>query len=146
MSHWPVRFSLALLLLCTGGCNESGRVSSPSPDSPSTGSTYTYNGSSDSGISLVRGWFTLVPGESTSVHGEWHFNTVGDSTGCGPQIGNGALTGSLRSGALDIDLNPLSADNNVLLTGMSADSGYAGAWTWITFAGPSKQGTFVATR
>ncbi len=130
------------LLLWSWGCTDQGNP----PSAPVHYDTYAYRATTDSGRVLVQGWFTLIADESTSVHGEWNFTAVAETTGFGRQFGTSTLTGAKRGSQLDLNLNPAYADNNVMLSGSSNDSGYAGTWTWITFAGPTARGPFTATQ
>jgi len=56
------------------------------------------------------------------------------------------LAGRVDGRSVTINLNPGWVDNNVILAGTVVDGRIEGQWTWITFAGPTTTGTFVATK
>ena len=58
---------------------------------------------------------------------------------------SGACEGSLRAGALEIDLDPGWADDNVLLSGTVRGGQSTGQWLYCTMAGGKTMGTFTLT-
>lgn len=56
---------------------------------------------------------------------------------------SGNYAGQSRSGAINIDLTPRMADNNVLLVGAITGGTITGEWSHSTIAGPQKMGTFT---
>jgi hypothetical protein len=106
--------------------------------------TYEYEAMDSSGNSVVSGTITILINEDSTVTGEWSF--TGDRNDIGPQIGSGILSGTiLPDGTISIDLNPGSADNNVVLEWNQGDGSIdTGIWTWSTISGPASEGTFRA--
>ncbi|MEK6756645.1 MAG: hypothetical protein AABZ02_10890, partial [Bacteroidota bacterium] len=60
--------------------------------------------------------------------------------------GAGLLTGMVDGRDVSINLNPGWVDNNVVLQGTFENDRLRGRWSWITFAGPTSEGTFDATK
>lgn len=133
--------AVTLILL---GCSDIGGPDSrlPPPIAPA-GDTYSYTAYDSTGTPVTRGWLTLIR-DGYSVSGEWHLQAIGSPKNIGPQIGDGNLRGEIRNGNLIVELQPNFRDNNIGLIGTLSGATYAGVWTWISFIGPTNQGTFVA--
>lgn len=84
--------------------------------------------------------------DSTAIAGTWAFQGVSSVDRVGPQVGSGTLAGELTGSKLSIDLNPGWRDNNVILIGSAQGEKIVGTWSWITFAGPTSNGTFEAVK
>ena len=99
---------------------------------------YDYTASDSSGTQFaVRGMmrFRVDAGEERSFSGSWDFSKVGAPGDVGPQVGNGELRGEvIGSDSVRIDLNPQSADQEVLLAGRFTDGPFSfrieGRWTY----------------
>jgi hypothetical protein len=111
-----------------------------------TESVFDYTGYARNGSVIVRGHLTILLQDSGSVGGRWQLRALADTSRIGPQHGQGRLLGHLRSGVLNINLNPNYVDNNILLTGRFTRDRYVGQWSWVGFAGVLTTGTFQAVR
>ena len=81
-------FGLVLIFPLLLSCSDAGTQ-------PPTGvDAYDYTAFDDSGVVLVKGWFTLVAVDSVTVEGEWNLKKRGDPQNIGPQEGEGTLLGS----------------------------------------------------
>jgi hypothetical protein len=111
--------------------------------------TYEYTARGKDGGVLVTGQFALAIVADTLVSGTWSTRwAVGADTTSevGPQVGHGTLAGTVRQGALLIDLTPGNADNNAVLQGTWSGNSVRGTWTWITISGPRTTGSFTAIK
>ena len=52
----------------------------------------------------------------------------------------------IQGTSISMNLNPGWADNNVVLSGTVEKDRISGKWTWITFVGPTAEGTFEAIK
>jgi hypothetical protein len=132
--------AVALAALAASGCDD---MTGPGPI-PSGG--YAYTGFDSSGVVVVTGWLTLDLRDPARVTGEWRLEPVGNPQNIGPQTGEGRLQGAMADGMLQVDLNPGSADNNVLLDGTLAGNAFRGRWMYSGFAGVLNEGSFEALR
>lgn len=107
---------------------------------------YSYRGFNAKGVLSVVGTMSLTATDTTSVIGTWAFEGVSPGDQVGPQVGSGRLVGNVQQTAISINLNPGWADNNVLLLGTIGSHRITGRWTWVTFAGPTTDGTFEAVQ
>lgn len=107
---------------------------------------YTYTSYDSSGTALVRGWFTLITADSTTISGEWHLEPVGDPQRIGPQTGDGKLVGRIDGEKVSIELNPKVSNNNLQLIGTLTSGRLTGQWNWIRYDGMANQGTFQAVK
>ena len=124
---------------CTSSMESAGGLDAP----------YQYIARSAGGNALVTGQLTLTVTDDSMVSGTWSTRWAlgaDTTTEVGPQVGHGTLAGTLRQGALVIDLTPGNADNNAVLQGTWSGNTVAGAWTWITISGPRTTGTFTAVK
>lgn len=133
--------SLGLILAATFlivGCNDD-------ESSPATGS-YRYTAFLNSTL-VVEGTIQIDSLSAQNVSGSWDLHAVGEERNdIGPQVGTGTFTGSLDAGALNINLNPQMADNNVTLHGVFSGNTIRGEWSFSGFAGVINQGSFMAQR
>lgn len=146
----------AMLALLTWGCasdladavgpytpTENGR----SKDQSYTVSVrYQYAGYDHESRQVVKGFITIVRGESNSISGGWQLEATGDPSGIGPQVGSGKLVGAVDGERIWIGLNPDYVDNNVMLVGRISGSVVSGTWEYVGFPGVLAQGTFRAVR
>jgi hypothetical protein len=112
-------------------------------------SDYQYTARGAGGEALVTGQLTLTVSDDSVVTGSWSTRWApgaDTTTEVGPQVGHGTLAGTLRQGALLIDLTPGNADNNAVLLGSWTGSAVTGTWTWITISGPRTTGAFTAVK
>jgi hypothetical protein len=105
---------------------------------------YDYRGFDAKGSLVVAGTMSMTATDTTSVSGTWAFEGVSLVDKIGPQVGSGRLVGNIQQTTISINLNPGWADNNVLLLGTIGSRRITGRWTWVTFAGPTTEGTFEA--
>lgn len=109
--------------------------------------SYRYSARGANGDALVTGELILTVTDDSVVSGTWSTRWAfgaDTTTEVGPQVGHGTLAGTLRQGALLVDLTPSNADNNAVLQGTWSGDTVSGAWTWITISGPRTTGTFTA--
>jgi hypothetical protein len=126
-----------------GGCQDRGN---PSGNGRVPAGSYRYEGYDSKGNSIVVGTMSFSFVDSVSIRGEWALEKNGPSDNIGPQIGAGQLTGRVDDQVVSINLNPGWVDNNVVLQGSFENERLRGKWSWITFAGPTTEGTFDATK
>jgi hypothetical protein len=127
------------LVACASSTEYAGGLESP----------YQYTARGASNEVLVTGQLTLTVTDDSVVSGSWSTRWAlgADTTSeVGPQVGHGTLAGTLRQGALLIDLTPGNADNNAVLQGTWSGKAVAGTWTWITISGPRTTGAFSAVK
>lgn len=129
------------LLVLVAGLNGCTVITGPASDG-----TYRYTSYDTTGTVLVRGWFTMDISDSNTISGEWHFTAVDTPKNIGPQTGDGKLVGSIKGTSVWIELNPQYRDNNLGLIGTLQGNRFSGTWQWISFAGISNQGPFVAEK
>jgi hypothetical protein len=107
---------------------------------------YQYTGYGKNGDKIVEGQLSITSIEQNRIKGEWTLNKIGNPERIGPQVGTGALIGSIIESKVYINLNPNMADSNVNLKGTIEDGRYHGTWSFDGYAGRLNQGTFEATR
>lgn len=128
-----------------------GSSHSDSGPLPDGANSYKYVGLDANGSPIVTGLLTLFFADETegqSISGSWVLSGP-DDPDLGPQIGEGALTGSVHEGNIAIDLNPGYADLNVYLFGEFDDgaaTAFRGTWNFSTIVGAVNRGSFSATR
>lgn len=106
---------------------------------------YSYTGYDRNGKKIVEGSISITSLEKDSIRGEWRLEQVGQAEHIGPQVGAGALTGTVAESSVYINLNPNMADNNVNLVGQIDKGRYSGKWSYNGYAGSMNYGTFEAT-
>ncbi len=114
--------------------------------SPSYETNYHYEAFDKNGKLGVSGLLTINFKDSPDLQGEWELSSEDDSLDMGAQVGEGQLEGTVQGDTIFINLHPGFADHNVILYGKIANDSLTGQWWWITFIGPTNQGTFVATK
>jgi len=128
------------LAACSGGGVE--------PLRPVQSGALYYRASSAQGVPLLAGRLTLAAHGDSTVTGSWVIAWVAgaDTTApVGPQVGSGTLSGrQFADGTVQLNLNPLYADNNVVLSATVGITGLSGVWSWSGFAGPIATGRFQA--
>jgi hypothetical protein len=115
---------------------------------------YRYTGYDMSGGKIVEGQLSITSVESRRIQaeesvqlkGNWLLNKIGNHEKTGPQVGSGALIGSVIKGELYINLNPNISDSNVMLKGKIEGKRFHGTWSFNGYAGAINQGTFEAIR
>jgi hypothetical protein len=108
---------------------------------------YLYKGFDTNGVLAIEGVLNL--GINTNqVKGTWELKQVAKSEDkkLGPQIGSGKLTGEIKQGKIDLNLNPEWADNNVMLSGVATSTNISGTWGYYGFAGRMTGGKFEAVK
>jgi hypothetical protein len=122
---------------------------SPEPIAPGLGDgEFHYRAATSSGRPLLDGRLSLTFPTDSTVAGTWRIRRIAatDSvTPVGPQVGEGTLLGTRHGDTVTLELNPLYADNNVGLRGVTRSPGLRGDWTWSTITGPRASGPFVAS-
>ena len=139
------RLSRALLVALVVGCSTNGV-------SPGGGSLKNavlhYEAVSAQGTPLLSGSLRLQVHADSTVTGTWSIDWIAgaDTTArVGPQVGQGTLSGrQVADGSVQLNLNPLYADNNVFLSATVGVTGLSGVWSWSGFAGPITHGRFQA--
>jgi len=115
-----------------------------------SGGHFTYSAYSTSGKKVLEGEIDLFLGTDSVVSGVWNIRWApgADTTlKVGPQVGEGMALGYRTAEGVVLNLNPFSADNNVVLRSLVEGGGYTltGRWTYLGFPGPLAEGRFVAT-
>ncbi|HET9709896.1 MAG TPA: hypothetical protein VFP39_16460 [Gemmatimonadales bacterium] len=127
-----------------GGCSGGGMTA---PGTLKDG-VLQYRASNQQGTELLAGSLRLAVHTDSTVTGTWQIDWVtgADTTApVGPQVGHGTLSGrQLADGSVELNLNPLYADNNVFLNATVTVAGLSGEWSWSGFAGPIANGRFQA--
>jgi hypothetical protein len=138
------RTSAALVIGVIGACSANGVA----PRGSLRSAVLHYSAASAQGAPLLAGSLRLEAHDDSTVTGTWAIDWVvgADTTApVGPQVGSGTLSGQLYGdGSLALNLNPLYADNNVVLYSEVTTTGLSGQWTWSGFAGPLASGRFSA--
>jgi hypothetical protein len=141
-----VRISTSRLLLIglAGACSTDG----VGLRGPLRSGEVHYSAMSARGTPLLVGSLRLLAHDDSSVTGTWVINWVAGAdttTPVGPQVGSGTLSGrQYGDGSVALNLNPLYADNNVVLSAAVTTAGLSGQWTWSGIAGPITNGRFSA--
>jgi hypothetical protein len=153
--------AIMMVVLLLTGCDLVGgqRGSTTSNPCGSSGlnvprGAYCYTAFDESGEAVVQGRLVLVIAESDDantafrVTGSWMFRQLAEGREVGPQVGQGAVRGSIGpDGQVFLDLNPMYADNNVFLTGTFGPDGFealTGDWFHSTLLGQVAEGSFEA--
>jgi hypothetical protein len=84
--------------------------------------------------------------DTNLIEGNWAIRNVRNCTVCGPQYGNGFLTGRIEEDSLFINLNPDNPENYVELVGELSEEAFTGDWRWFELVVNSNRGTFKAVR
>ena len=115
---------------------------------PSLAGAFSYTAYDSSGLALVNGTLWLEREESGDISGAWDLLAVGNPGEPGPQLGEGIVSGWFEPGLgrLDVNLNPVTPDNSVVLSGVVLADRYTGEWTWYVSYIPKNRGRFVALR
>lgn len=134
----------ALLVAAVVACSTNGVA----PRGSLKSAMLRYNAASTQGVPLLAGSLSLTIHEDSTVTGTWEIDWVAgaDTTArVGPQVGSGAFSGQqFADGSVQLNLNPLYADNNVFLSATVTRDGFSGAWSWSGIAGPIAAGRFTA--
>lgn len=137
---------MIVLCLAFPACEDQGESTVISPLPGAVPTAYSYRAYTSAGLLAVVGTLTLAKTDSTKIAGTWATEGVSSIDRVGPQLGAGTLAGVLTGSTLSVDLNPGWRDNNVILVGSVEGGKIAGTWSWVTFAGPTSNGTFEAVR
>lgn len=125
--------------------NDAPKNDAPQPKTFPLGD-YQYTGYDEGGAKIVEGRLSLTSRDGDQLKGTWELKQVGEPKQIGPQVGTGALMGSVNGNQVSLDLNPNMNDNNVNLGGTIEDGRYKGTWSYSGFAGRISSGRFEATR
>lgn len=138
------RTSHALLVALVVACSTNGMA----PRGSLKSAVLHYSAASE-GVPLLTGSLRLVIHDDSTVTGTWTIDWVAgaDTTArVGPQVGTGTFSGQqLADGTVQLNLNPLYADNNVFLSATVTRDGLSGEWSWSGFPGVLGSGRFTAT-
>lgn len=108
--------------------------------------SYSYKSFNIAGELIGDGTIYISKADSNLVEGNWAIRNVRDCFVCGPQYGNGYLTGRIENDSLFINLNPDNPENYVELVGELNDEAFTGDWRWFELVVNSNRGTFKAVR
>jgi hypothetical protein len=106
---------------------------------------YIYWAYDEDGILVARGEISFDFDKAPALSGAWDIAAEAADDPV-PHDGEGRLVGTFDDSTLSCNLHPEYADNNILLSGRIGSNAISGEWQWVTFAGPTSAGTFVATR
>ena len=139
------RMSHALLLAAVVACSTNGAA----PRGSLRNAVLHYSAASAQGVPLLAGSLRLTIHDDSTVTGTWVIDWIAgaDTTArVGPQVGSGTFSGQeLADGSVQLNLNPLYADNNVFLSATVTRDGFSGEWSWSGIAGPITTGRFTAS-
>lgn len=139
------RTSHALLVALVVACSTNGMA----PRGSLKSAVLHYSAASAQDVPLLTGSLRLVIHDDSTVTGTWTIDWVAgaDTTArVGPQVGTGTFSGQqLADGTVQLNLNPLYADNNVFLSATVTRDGLSGEWSWSGFPGVLGSGRFTAT-
>lgn len=138
--------TLLALSLSSDACKDSGDTLVGSPPPGGSPVKWSYRGYNSKGSLIVIGKVVLAQIDSTTINGTWILEGITAGEQVGPQLGTGKLTGMIQGTSISMNLNPGWADNNVVLSGTVEKDRISGKWTWITFVGPTAEGTFEAIK
>ena len=108
--------------------------------------SYSYKSFNIAGELIGDGTIYINKVDSNLVEGNWAIRNVRNCFVCGPQYGNGFLTGKIENDSLFINLNPDNPENYVELVGELNDETFSGDWRWFELVVNSNRGTFKAAR
>jgi hypothetical protein len=107
---------------------------------------YSYKSFNIAGELVGDGTLYISKVDSNLVEGNWAVRNVRNCNVCGPQYGNGFLTGKIVNDSLFINLNPDNPENYVELVGELDGDNFTGDWRWFELVVNSNRGTFKAVR
>ncbi len=132
--------SLSLFLVaCLPACSDLGVT-------PANEITYLYAAKDSVGNVRITGDLIINFENPSQLHGSWKFSGAENSQDMGAQIGEGSLEGHTEDNQFYADLHPGFRDHNVILVGDFDQSKISGEWQWITIAGVTSSGDFIAIR
>jgi hypothetical protein len=108
--------------------------------------SYSYKSFNIGGELIGDGTIYISKVDSNIVEGNWAIRDVRNCYVCGPQYGNGYLTGKIENDSLFINLNPDNPENYVELVGELKEEAFIGDWRWFELVVNSNRGTFKAFR
>jgi hypothetical protein len=146
-THWRLlqKEDIFLLLLslflvgCLPGCRDLSVT-------PAHEITYLYAAKDSEGTVRITGDLIINLENPSQLHGRWKFSGPENSQDMGAQIGKGSLEGHMEDNQFYADLHPGFRDHNVILVGDFDESKISGEWQWITIAGVTSKGDFIAIR
>ncbi len=138
---------LALMMALVIGCSNSNNPLSNTSELTLIGEhQYQYTGRNENNTAIVQGWLKINVESGNRITGTWHLESVNGQATDLP-LGDGTLVGEFEKDAqANINLHPTHTDNNMRLIGTLQNDKFQGQWSWITFAGPTKQGKFEANK
>jgi hypothetical protein len=107
---------------------------------------FSYKSFNIAGELIGDGTIFISRVDSISVEGNWAIRNVRNCNVCGPQYGNGFLTGRINNDSLFLNLNPDNPENYVELVGELKNEIFTGDWRWFEMVVNSNRGTFKAAR
>ena len=118
--------------------------------------SYSYKSFNMVGELIGDGTIYISKVDSNIVEGNWAIRDVRNCYVCGPQYGNGYLTGKIENDSLiegrlkarrdGINLNPDNPENYVELVGELNEEAFIGNWRWFELVVNSNRGGFKAFR
>jgi len=108
--------------------------------------SFSYRSFNIAGELIGDGTIYIGKVDSNLVEGNWAIRNVRNCFVCGPQYGNGYLTGKIKNDSLFINLNPDNPENYVELIGELNKGVLTGDWRWFELVVNSNRGTFKAVR
>lgn len=85
-----------------------------------------------------------LPASGKTFEGTWQLKSAEKSFPSGA-VKSGKYAASVHEGGVTINLNPGTADNNVMLNGTMSNGMFSGKWSLSTFVGGKEKGTFTVT-
>ena len=135
-----------VLGLCLVACSAAKSVETAEQGKPVPLGEYKYTGFDKSGKRIVEGRLSITAVKGKQIEGDWELKEIDNPGRIGPQVGSGALVGSVDEQKVYINLNPNISDANVFLNGTNESGSYKGTWSFSGIAGPISQGTFEAVK
>jgi hypothetical protein len=113
---------------------------------PENTALFNYSGYDSSNTLISEGWLKINFEDSTKITGEWHIKKLNNSQNTGLGDESGSLIGGTNNKSVWLNLNPDYVDNNLFLVGVLSKNKFEGNWQWITFAGITNSGNFIAIK
>jgi hypothetical protein len=150
----PRLVTYAVIVACSSFALGCSLAKSYAPQKPFPIGDYQYTSYDDKGDKVVQGRISITSSEvvrigseqKTQLKGNWELKKLGSQDHIGMQEGKGDLIGTLDNSQIIIDLNPGTADANVVLQGKADVKGFRGTWSFNGYAGSLAKGKFEAIK